>query len=173
MSLPVVFSNALFKESFDLEAASEPLIALYEQLGREEGRESCREILIASLSEGQAWNGTHVLRRHLLKQAARMDWADLLSRSGNAAQAAKILGLEVTRVASKRDDLQQELVMAHAEQLLEQGDARKALEVIERVLEEQKDGGVKLLPLLVEYKKLAKKAGLSKQADRFLSAYGR
>ena len=104
---------------------------------------------------------------------ARQRQAVLLSRIGDAVKAEKILGLEVARVASGRDDLQQELVMAQAEKLLEQGKAHKGLEVIERVLREQRGGGRKIYALISEYKKFAKRAGVSKSADRFLKTYYR
>lgn len=83
--------------------------------------------------------------------------AALLKQSGDALAAEKLLRREVARVASRRDDLQQDLVLAQANQLLEQGNAREGMEVIERILREQRsDGrGKKVYSLILEYKKFA------------------
>ncbi|QHI70582.1 hypothetical protein [Tichowtungia aerotolerans] len=101
--------------------------------------------------------------------------AVLLKRSGDALAAEKLLRREVARVASRRDDLQQDLVLAQANQLLAQGNAREGMEAIERILRDQrKDGsGQKVYVLIVEYKKFAERAGLSSDADRFLASYYR
>ncbi len=104
---------------------------------------------------------------------ARRRQASLLVQAGNGDRAARLLGKEVALVDSDRDDLQQELVMAQAEQLLAQGDAKKGLRVIERVLREQRNGGAKLRPLMEEYTAFAKKTGQLSDALDFLRSYGK
>lgn len=101
--------------------------------------------------------------------------AVLLKQSGDALAAEKLLRREVAKVASGRDDLQQDLVLAQANQLLAQGDGYKGMEVIERILRKQrKDGsGKKVYSLIVEYKKFAERAGFSDNANRFLQSYYR
>jgi len=104
---------------------------------------------------------------------SRQRQADLFTQSGNPEQAEKMLRREVAKVASKRGDLQQKLVIAQAEQLLEQGKGQEGLAVIEKILYEQQNEGAKVYALIVEYKRFAKRAGLDKNADSFLKNYYR
>lgn len=104
---------------------------------------------------------------------SRLRQAALLTCSGDAEKAEQLLRREVARVASKRDDLQQELVVAQADQLLGQGKGMEGLAVIEQILDEQRDKGLKVVALVVEYRRFAKRADLEKNADRFLATYFR
>ncbi|MCU0857558.1 MAG: hypothetical protein MUC65_04040 [Pontiellaceae bacterium] len=106
-----------------------------------------------------------------LSAEARKRQADLLVRTGNAAEANKILGMEASSVFTKRDDLQQDLILSQANHLLEQGKARKGMELIERALLEQRKNGLKIYSLIVEYKRFAKKAGLKEDAEEFLNTH--
>ena len=101
--------------------------------------------------------------------------AVLLRQSGDTEAAEKLLRMEVARVASRRDDLQQRFVLAQANQLLAQGNAREGMEVIESILQEQCENGsgLKVYTLIAEYKKFAERAGLSPAADRFLKIHNR
>jgi len=101
----------------------------------------------------------------------RQRQADLLCQMGEDSKAERMLRKEVRSVDRERDDLQQELVMAQAEQLLAQGESQKALRAIERVLEEQHDGGMKLIPLIRKYIEFAKKIDQHSHARLFLHSY--
>lgn len=104
---------------------------------------------------------------------SRQRQADLLARSGNAEEAEKMLRREVARVATKRTDLQQKLVVAQADRLLAQGKGLEGLAVIEQILDEQREEGFKVVSLIVEYRKFADRAGLKRNADSFLKTYYR
>lgn len=101
----------------------------------------------------------------------RQRQADLLTSIGDEEAAAKTLQLEVARVATKRTDLQQEMVIAQANQLLEQGKGQEGLNVIEKILDEQQEEGLKVYELILEYKNFAKRAGLENNAKNFLRSY--
>lgn len=102
---------------------------------------------------------------------ARQRQASLFASSGDEEAAAKTLQLEVARVASKRTDLQQEMVIAQADQLLASGKGQEGMDAIEKVLEEQREEGLVIYALVTEYLKYAKRAGLEKNAENFLRTY--
>ncbi|MCK4563733.1 MAG: hypothetical protein KAU94_03535 [Verrucomicrobia bacterium] len=95
----------------------------------------------------------------VLRKGGRNDAADRLMRSLNAG------------VDDDRDDLKRSFESERINRIIATGDMKKARKELEQLLDEQKDGGNKVFPLIRGYIKLTKKSGQTREAAKFMEGY--
>lgn len=95
----------------------------------------------------------------VLRNGGHNDEADQLLRSLNAS------------VDDDRDDLKRSFESDRINQIIASGDLKKARKELEQLLDEQKDGGNKVFPLIRAYIKLTKKSGQTHEAVKFMEDY--
>jgi hypothetical protein len=95
----------------------------------------------------------------VLRKGSRNDAADRLIRSLSAS------------VDDDRDDLKRLFELERINRIIASGDMKKARREMEQLLDDQKDGGNKVFPLIREYIELTKKSGQTREAAKFMEGY--
>lgn len=95
----------------------------------------------------------------------------ILSAAGRTEEITKLLRSLNSDMGGDRDDLQRSLETDRIDRLVEAGDVKKACREMERLLDDQKDGGNKTFSLIQKYIELTKKTGQTNEAVKFLEDY--
>ncbi|OPZ27332.1 MAG: hypothetical protein BWZ02_01690 [Lentisphaerae bacterium ADurb.BinA184] len=101
----------------------------------------------------------------------RRSQAELLARLGRTEQAAALLRSVERKVDRERGDLAGELSVERVNALLAQGRTREARVQLENALMDQREEGVKVLPLLEAYLEMTRQTRQTREAAEFTKRY--
>lgn len=91
--------------------------------------------------------------------------------AGRTEEITKLMRSLASDMDDDRDDLVRSVEIDRIDRLVEAGEPKKARREMERLLDDQKEGGNKAFPLVVQYLSLTKKIGHTKEAVKFLEGY--
>jgi hypothetical protein len=103
----------------------------------------------------------------------RRTQASLLKRLGRIDQAEQLLSETQRRLGREREDLAGDMAMRQLEQLIHDGENEAARESLEDLLMDQREGAMRILPLVEKYVTFTKETNQTKEAARFMSRLAR
>jgi len=95
----------------------------------------------------------------------------VLRKGGRNDEADELMRRLSANVDDDRDDLQRSFESDRINRIIASGDMKKARKEMEELLDEQKDGGNKVFPLIREYIELTQKSGQVHEAAKFMEGY--